>query len=118
MGKGGLVGGRRGRHTKPVVNPQIRHKVPNKHIRRPKRLRHPHQRRNSDSNAQIAQQNEFRVLSLIERARGVEMVDSSRIPILLPLPSSLLLVLMVIMSRHVGEEVQPPPRELLADEVQ
>lgn len=97
--------GRGGRHTKPVVNPQIRHKVPNEHVRRPKRLRHPNERSDGDTNTNITQENEFRILSLIERAGGVEMVDSSRIPILLPLPASLLLVLMMIMSRHVGEEV-------------
>jgi hypothetical protein len=101
-----------------VVNPQIRDEVPNEHIRRPKRLGHPNERRDGKSNTDIAQDNEFRVLGLIERTSRVEMVDTSRIPILLPLPASLLLVLMMIMTRNISKEVQPPPRQLLSHKVQ
>lgn len=88
-----------------MVNPQIRSKIPNKHVASTISARDPDQSRNGESNTDIAQNNQFRVLSLIERASGVEVVNTSRISVLLSLSTSLLLVLVVVVSGHIGNEV-------------
>lgn len=101
-----------------MINPQIREEVPDEHVGSAERAGHPDERGDGESNANIAQDDELRVLGLVERAGGVEVVDTGGVPVLLPLAAALLLVLVVVVSRHVGEEVQPPPRQLLANQVE
>lgn len=64
------------RRTKPVINPYVWGKVPDGHVGETVGLGKHDEGSDSDGNSKIAQQNEFGILGLIERAAWVEVVDA------------------------------------------
>lgn len=105
-----------GDHYEPVVDPQIWKTVPEEQVRPAEVRANLIQSCSGDQKTKVAQQDQFRVLRLIQRAAGVEMVHTSEQTILLALSTSLLLGLMLIVTSGVGEEVHGPAEKLLADD--
>lgn len=103
--------------TKPVVNPEVWKEVPDEHVPSAVHLGKVNKRRDRNPNTQIRKQHKLSILRLIKRTRRVKVVHTPKPPILLSRTSALLLQLVVIVARNVGDEVKDPSTELLTDKV-
>lgn len=103
--------------TEPVVDPQIGEEVPNRHVRPAESLSEEEEGRGGDGNANVAHDDQPSVAVLVQRAAGVKVVHAAAEAVLLALATTLTLALVVVVARHVGEEVVGPADDLLADEV-
>jgi hypothetical protein len=70
-----------------------------------------------DGETQVTQGNQLRILSLIQRAGGVEMVDTTEVAIALALSAALGLAFVVVVAGDVGEKIHGPSEQLLKEEV-
>jgi len=109
---------KRGEPTKPVVYPEVRDEVPDRHVGPAKSLTEIDEGGDGQSEAEVAQEDELGILAVIQRASGVEMVDATAQAVLLVLATALALALVEVVARDVGEEVVGPTHELLDDEHQ
>ena len=101
--------------TEPVVHPEIRKTIPDQQVLPPIVGTDKVQNRTHNKKTEITQNNELGVLSLVQRARGVEMVHTTKVTICLALSSALRLVLVVVVTSDVGEEIHGPPEKLLQE---
>lgn len=101
-----------------MVDPKIGDKVPNKHVVEAVGLGQVEQGGNGDGNSHVTQDNELGILSLKQRAGGVEVVDTPEGAVLLALAAALPLALMEVMTSDVGHDVVGPADELLSDEME
>lgn len=103
--------------TEPVVDPQIRNKIPNKHVVESIGSAKYDEHADSDGKAEITQQDKLSILSFVKRTRWVEVVDTAGKSIFLALATSLSLLLMVVVPGSVGEEIQNPSCKLLSNQM-
>lgn len=102
--------------TEPVVNPEVGNKVPDGHVVETELLDEEVQSSGHQTNTNIAEDDELSILVLVQRAAGVEVVDTTTEAVLLALAATLTLALVVVVAGNVGEEVVGPADELLEDE--
>lgn len=103
--------------TKPVVHPEVRNSIPHKQVEPAISGADIVQNRTGDSETEVTEENELGILGLIQRARGVEVVDAGKVTVVLALATALGLVLVVVVTGNVGEEVHGPAEQLLQDNV-
>lgn len=99
--------------TKPVVHPEVRNSIPHKQVEPAISGADIVQNRTGDSETEVTEENELGILGLIQRARGVEVVDAGKVTVVLALATALGLVLVVVVTGDVGEEVHGPAEQLL-----
>lgn len=104
--------------TKPVVHPEVGDKVPHQHVLEAESLAKVHEASDSKTDAQVTEKHLAGVLVLIQRAAGVEVVDTSEQTVLLALATALTLALVVIVTGLVGDDVQRPADQLLSNQVE
>ena len=63
-------------HTEPVVHPQVRNEVPDKHVGPAIGVSKVIQHRPDSQETQVAEQDELSILSFIQGAVRVEVVDA------------------------------------------
>lgn len=102
--------------TKPVVDPQVRKKVPDKHVVPAKLVYEEVQHSAHDCDADITQHDKMSVLVLEQRRTGVKVADTTAETVELALATALTLALVVIVAGDVGQKVVGPSDKLLADE--
>jgi len=100
-----------------VVNPQVRSEIPNSHVGESISLGEESKGGDGNGNTKITQQDEFSILSLVQWTSWVEVVDTLEESIYLSYSSAFGLLLVVVVARDVGEEVQWPAEKLLGDGV-
>lgn len=101
--------------TKPVVHPEIRKKIPDGQVS-PAELASAKEKHSSgDGETQVAQHDQFGILSLVQWARGVEMVDTAKQTVPLTFATTLWLTFVVVVTGGVGGDVIWPAHDLLAD---
>lgn len=100
-----------------MVHPQIREEVPHEHVGEAIGAAEVGQDGDRDGNTNVAQEDELRVLGLVQWAPRAEVVDATEVAVLLALAASLLLALVVVMASDVGKQVHGPSEGLLADRV-
>ena len=103
---------------KPVVDPKVRKKVPDCHIGEAEFLSQGVESKASDGDTEVGQENQFSVLGLIERAAGIEVVDTAEKTVFLALATTFGLLLVLVMTGDVCDQVKRPAEELLANQVQ
>lgn len=101
-----------------MVNPKIWEEVPDEHVGEAKLLDTHIEERSNDSETDIRVDNQVDVFVLIQRAAGIEVVNSSEPTIFFALSSSLGLTLVAVVSSNVRNKVQWPSEQLLKDHVQ
>lgn len=101
-----------------MVHPQVRNSIPHQQIEPAESLADKVQQCQRPQQAQIAEHDQLGVLALEQRARGVEMVDTSKPAVALSAAAALGLALVIVVARDVGKQVHGPAEQLLQDEVQ
>lgn len=104
--------------NQPVVDPKIWKPVPDKHVEVTKLLAESVEDSSDNSETEIAEQDQLGVLCLVQRAVGVEVVDTAEPTIALAFSSALSLVFVVVVTGDIDENVQWPSRKLLTDQFQ
>lgn len=99
-----------------MVHPEVRNTIPHQQVGPPIDGTNIVQDRTGDEKTQVTQSNELSILGLVQRTRRGEVVDTAKDTVLLALSTALGLVLMVVVTRDVGEEVHGPPEQLLQDD--
>lgn len=69
-----------------------------------------------ESNADVAQNNELRILLLVQGAARIKVIDTATHAVLLAIAASLTLALVEVVAGDVGHEVVGPSDKLLPDE--
>lgn len=100
-----------------MVHPEVRNSIPHEQVEPAIVGTDKVQNRTGDSETEVTQENELGVLGLIQRAGGVEVVDTAKVTVALTLATALGLVLVVVVTSNVGEEVHGPTKQLLHDNV-
>ncbi len=98
-----------------MVHPKVGGEIPESDIGETIGLGEVDEHSRSDCNSDIAENNEFGVLGLVQWAGWVEVVDASGVTVDLALSTALTLTLVVVVARHVGEKVHGPAGELLTE---
>lgn len=99
--------------TEPVVNPEVGNKVPDEHVGEAESLAQVDEGSGSDTDTNVAQNNELGIAVLVQGASGVEVVNTTSIAVVLALATALTLTLMVVVASDVGHEVVGPSDNLL-----
>lgn len=102
--------------TEPMVDPQVWKTIPYEQVRPTKPRSELVENGSYDQKTKITQQNQFRILGLIQWTVGVEVIDTCENSIPLALAASLLLILVVVVTGGVGEEIHGPAEQLLTDD--
>lgn len=105
------------RHTKPVVHPEVRSKIPDGHVGETVGFGEHNENADSDSKTDITEEDELGVLGLVKRTAWVEVVDTSEEPVDLALSATLNLTLVVIVTGDITKEIHGPSQELLSNGV-
>lgn len=100
-----------------MVDPEVRDAVPHQKVQPAISGTDIVQERAGEQETNITQDNQLGILGLVQRARGVEVVDTTAPAVLLALAATLGLLLVVVVASHVGDQVQQPAEQLLADHV-
>lgn len=116
VGKGRVGVLKEGDGNEPVVNPEVGNKVPDGHVVETELLDEEVQSSGHQTDTNIAEDDELSVTVLIQRAAGVEVVDTTAEAVVLALAATLTLALVVVVAGNVGDEVVGPADELLEDE--
>lgn len=103
--------------NEPVVDPEVRKKVPNEEVLEAELLVDEVESSAGKSKADVGEEDQLLVLALIQRAGGVEVVDTAEPAVTLALTLTLGLLVVVDVTSNVGDEVQRPAEELLEDHV-
>lgn len=101
--------------NQPVIYPQVWSEIPNSHVGESVSPGEEGENGDGDGKTEITQKNEFGILGFKQRARWVEVVDTSRIAVLLSYSSSLRLLLVMIMTSDIGDQIQRPAEKLLSN---
>ena len=99
-----------------MIDPEIRENVPHRQVGHS--ILGPDGEKHTQGNRQteIAQQDQLRVLRLVQRARRVEVVDATEHSVPLAFAATLWLTLMLVVTRDVGSQIVEPAAELLPDQ--
>lgn len=100
-----------------MVDPQVRQKIPDKQILEAKGLADKGERGDSESNAEIGEEDEVLVLVLVQWAGWDKVVDATANAVFLANTLALRLAIVVIVSGNVGQDVHGPSNQLLTDEM-
>jgi hypothetical protein len=103
--------------TEPVVHPQVRETVPDQQIQPAEVSADVVQGRAGEKETQVTQDNQLGVLGFVQRAGGVEVVDTAKPAVLLAHTAALRLLGVVVVTGDVVEQVHRPAEELLGQEV-
>lgn len=96
-----------------MVNPEIRDKVPDKHIAPTELLNTEVKNGAHDRHTEVAHPDPFHIPLLIQRTLRVEVVDTTEQAILITLATALTLRFMVVVAGDIGEKVHLPTTKLL-----
>ena len=96
-----------------MVHPKIRQTIPHSQVPPAKISSKQHKHSRRDSNAEVTQQDQILVLLLIQRTLGIEVVDASSNTVVTTFAFSFQLLLMMVMSSHIRQQVPWPAEELL-----
>lgn len=99
-----------------MVHPEVGDKVPHKHVGPSEAVAEVVQDAAGDEDTNIAHDDTASMLVVINRASGIEVVNTAEKTIALSLTPTLALALMEVVAGDVGEEVVGPAEELLSDE--
>ena len=110
--------GRRGILTEPVVDPQIRKDIPDQEVGPAESAANEVKRRANETKTEIAEQNQMRILGIVDRAARIEVVDTAEETILRAVTTSVTLSAVLVVAGNVGQEVSWPATELLVDQVE
>lgn len=88
-----------------MVNPQVWSEIPNSHVRESIGLGEDGKSGDDNGETNVAQKNEFRIFGFIERTGWVEVVNATGESIFLSNSSSLGLLLVMVVTRDIGEQV-------------
>ena len=100
--------------TKPVIDPKIRHKIPNCKVGPAVVAANQVQRCRSNGQSKIAEKDQVGVLGLVQWASRVKVVNATEESILLALATTLGLASVLIVSSNVTDEVHRPAAQLLS----
>lgn len=100
-------------HTEPVVNPEVRDDVPDKQICPAIGLTDIVESNSRETQTEIAQCDQLRILVLVQGAGKIEVVDAAKPTILLAFTAAFGLTLVVVVSGDVSGKVQQPSKQLL-----
>lgn len=99
-----------------MVDPEVRNEVPDEEVGPAEVVAEIDEDGGSDGDAEVAEEDQLGILSLVEGAAGVEVVDAVEKAVLLALAAALALALVVVVAGNVGQEVVGPADELLGNE--
>lgn len=100
-----------------MVDPEVGNKVPDQHVLESKGVAQEDENRDGDGKTQVTQQDELGILGLVEGAGWIEVIDTIQETVLLALATTLLLTLMEVVARDIGQQIVGPSNDLLANEV-
>ena len=103
--------------TQPVVHPKVWNNIPNKYTGETIRLTDQGENTQGDEQTEIAEQNQVRILGFIQRAPGIEMVDTTSNSITFAFATAFTLRLMVVVTCDVEEQICRPPTKLLGNQI-
>lgn len=103
--------------NQPVVHPQVRDAVPDQQVEPAELGADGVQEGASEEETQITQGNQLGVLGLVQRAGGVEVVDTAEPAVGLALAAALGLLGVVVVAGDVGDQVHGPAEQLLEQKV-
>lgn len=103
--------------NQPVVHPEVRNTVPHKQVHPAVLGADQVQNRSGDGKTEVTQKDELSILGLVQRARGVEVVDTAEVAVLLALAASLWLAFVVVVAGNVADKVHGPAEQLLQNNV-
>jgi len=96
-----------------MIYPKIWQTIPHSQIQPAKIPSKQHKRSRRDGNAKVTQQDQILVFLLVQRTLWIEVVDASSNTIVTTFAFPFQLLLMVVMSGHVGQQIPRPAEELL-----
>jgi hypothetical protein len=102
--------------TQPVVDPKIRKPVPNSHVGPSELVAEEHQSREHEADTEITEDDLEGVPVVIQRAAGIEVVDSVSDAVGLANAAALALLLVVVVASDVGHQVVGPANQLLSNQ--
>jgi hypothetical protein len=102
---------------KPVVDPKVGKEVPDEEVLEAEVLVDEVESSAGQGETKIRQEDQLLVLALVQRAGGVEVVDTTEKTVTLTLTLALGLLVMVGVTGDVGDDVKRPAEELLQDHV-
>lgn len=100
-----------------MIDPQIRNKIPNKHVHPAKFLTKRKQNAPNQDQTKIRQKDQLGILRFIQWAGRVKMVHTASDAIGFALAATLALLLVVVVASHIADEIRGPASKLLCDEV-
>lgn len=100
-----------------MVDPEVRDAVPHQKVQPSIGGADIVQTSAGEEETEVTQDNQLGILGLVQRAGGVEVVDTTTPAVLLALATALRLLLVVVVASHVSDQVQQPAEQLLADHV-
>ena len=100
-----------------MVDPKIWGEIPDEQIGESINLSNGIENAAGDEKTNIAQKDQLRILCLVQRTAGIEMIDATSKAIVLAVPATFALDLVFVVTGDIGEQVHWPTKELLADEV-
>lgn len=101
-----------------MVHPEIRCEIPDCHVGETVRSAENDEDTDSNSKAEIAEEDEFGVLGLVERTVWIEVVDTSEESVDLALSATFMLTPVIVMTSDVAEKIHGPSKELLSERVE
>jgi hypothetical protein len=104
-------------HTKPVVHPEVRGKVPDRHVGETVGFAKHGEDTDSDYKTEITEKDEFGVLGFVKRAFWVEVVDACGKPVNHTLSATFMLTLVVVVASYIPKEIHWPSYKLLSEGV-
>ena len=104
-------------HTEPVIDPEIRHQIPDSQVRPAVIPSDQKQEAACNEQTKIAQKYQLAILGLVQWARRTEMIDTSAEPVFLPFAAAFDLALVLIVAGDISEQVKGPTKQLLSDQV-
>lgn len=103
------------RLTEPVVDPEVGKEVPHEHVGPSECLGEVDESSSSNSDADVAQDDELCIPVLVQGASRVEVVNTTAETVALALATALALTLVVVVASDVGDQVVGPADQLLED---
>lgn len=100
-----------------MVHPEVGDTVPDQQVEPAELGADGVQKGTGEEETEITQGNQLSVLGLVQRASGVEVVDTTEPSVRLALTTALGLLGVVVVASDVGAEVHKPAEQLLSDQV-
>lgn len=101
----------------PVVYPEVGDEVPDEEVGEAELLVEEEESTGGDCETNVGEDDQEAVLVLVQWTCRVEVVDTGKPAVLLPLATSFTLASVKVVSSYVGRQVQPPAKQLLGDHV-